>query len=122
MTENTKLLIVDDSKVSRMMIINIVKTRKPEWDLIEAASGEEALEKANVTDIDYFSIDLNMPGIDGLEVIEQLKSRYSPSRMVLMTANIQENIHDRANALGASHVHKPITEASIDKLLGYFSG
>ncbi len=122
MTENTKLLIVDDSKVSRMMIINIVKTRKPEWDLIEAASGEEALAKANVTDIDYFSIDLNMPGIDGLEVIEQLKSRYSPSRMVLMTANIQENIHDRANALGASHVHKPITEASIDKLLGYFSG
>jgi CheY-like chemotaxis protein len=39
-----KLLIVDDSKVSRMVIRAHVKAVQPEWEFIEAASGEEAIK------------------------------------------------------------------------------
>ncbi len=122
MSGKATLLIVDDSKVSRIMIRGIVTKKHPEWDLVEAGSSEEALEKAAQTDIDFFSIDLNMPGIDGLEMIAQLPDRYASTPKVLLTANIQDNIAHRATALDATCVHKPITEDSIDKMLKVFNG
>jgi len=120
MAENATLLIVDDSRISRMMISKLVKIREPDWKLIEAANGEEALKKADELDIDYCSVDLSMPGMDGYEVIRQIKSRQPLSRIVLMTANIQSNVLKQVADLGAACVHKPVTEASIDKMLEYF--
>ncbi len=121
MTEKTTLLIVDDSRVSRMMIKSLVFNKHPDWELIEAGSGEEALEKVADTRIDHFSIDLNMPGISGLDLIEQLQQSYSSSSMVLMTANIQADIFKQAMALGASCIHKPVTEESVDSMLEIFN-
>jgi len=115
------LLVVDDSKVSRMMISSLVKDKHPSWIIIEARDGKEALEIAAGQLVNYFSIDLNMPGIDGIEVINRLKQKYTPSKMVLMTANIQDAVTKRANDLGAACVHKPITEQSIDKMLEVFN-
>ena len=121
MSEKTTLLIVDDSRVSRMMIKSLVLNKHPDWELIEAGSGEEGLEKAAENKITHFSIDLNMPGIDGLELIEQLQKSYASSSMVLMTANIQADIFKRAMSLGASCIHKPITEDSVSKMLEIFN-
>ena len=122
MQEKNTLLIVDDSKVSRMMIISIVKDMKPGWELVEAENGDEALKIADEQEIDYFSIDLNMPGIDGLETISRLLNNYAPSKMVLMTANIQETVSNRAMELGVECVHKPITPDSVAKMLEIFGG
>ncbi len=121
MPDKNTLLIVDDSKVSRMMIRGIVESRMPDWELVEAGSGEEALEKTATIDIDFFSLDLNMPGMDGLELIEKLREKHANTPKVLMTANTQEGISNRANELGASCIHKPITEESIDKMLAIFN-
>ncbi len=121
MSEKATLLIVDDSKVSRIMIRGIVAKKKPEWDVVEAGNGEEALEKAAQADIDFFSIDLNMPGIDGLETIAQLPEKYTSTPKVLLTANIQDNIASRATELAVTCIHKPITEDSIDKMLKVFN-
>ena len=116
------LLIIDDSRVSRMMIKQLVSSKQPDWNILEAANGEEGLELAAQNDIDFFSIDLNMPGIDGLEVIEQLQKSNGACSIVLMTANIQEAIFKRALKLGASCIHKPITEESIGRMLEIFNG
>ncbi|MCP3688497.1 MAG: response regulator [Gammaproteobacteria bacterium] len=122
MSEKTTLLIVDDSKVSRIMIRGIVTKKEPGWNIVEADSAEEALEKAAQADIDFFSIDLNMPGTDGLEMITQLPERYTSTPKVLLTANIQDSIASRASELGATCIHKPVTEDSIDKMLKVFNG
>ncbi|MCP4430765.1 MAG: response regulator [Gammaproteobacteria bacterium] len=122
MTKTPSLLIVDDSKVSRIMIRGIVENKRPEWEVVEAATGEEALEQAAQTDIDFFSFDLNMPGIDGLEAVAQLPEKYASTPKVLLTANIQDNIANRATALDVSCIHKPITEDCIDKMLEIFDG
>ncbi len=119
MSENINLLIVDDSKVSRMMIASFVKARKPDWSLGLAEDGEDALARADSGEIDCFSVDLNMPGIDGLEVIRQLKNRNPAVKCVLMTANIQDGVKNSATELGVDCVYKPVTEKSIDQLLGY---
>lgn len=120
MAENITLLIVDDSKVSRMMIINILKKSNPDWELIEAENGDEALKIATERDIDYYAIDLNMPGIGGLELIDQIKTRQPSSRVVLVTANIQDEVVRRAKDLGAACVHKPITEESVARMVEHF--
>ena len=122
MSENSTLLIVDDSKVSRMMISRIIRIKRPDWILIEAENGDKALEASKENDIDFYSIDFNMPGIDGLEVIRQLQHKLPDSKMVLMTANIQDSIKEEANKLGATCIHKPVTEDSIGQMLDYFGG
>ena len=114
------LLIVDDSKVSRMMLSMKIKEIKPNVDIIEAKDGDEAIEKTKGKHIDYFSIDLNMPGLNGLEVIERLKPDFPEAKFALFTANIQDGTQKKAEALDACCVHKPIGEESINKLLGYF--
>ncbi len=120
MSENIKLMIVDDSKVSRLMIANFVKAKKPDWDLAVAEDGSQALAQADSMAIDCFSVDYNMPGIDGLEVIRQLKDRQPEAKIVLMTANIQDGVKNSAEALGVDCVHKPVTVQSIDQMLAYF--
>ena len=56
MNVNKTLLIVDDSRVSRMMISMKVKARKPNWNLIEAEDGNIALKMAKENNIDFFSL------------------------------------------------------------------
>ena len=114
------LLIVDDSRVSRMMLKSIISYRRPDWAILEAEHAANALEVLESNEVDLFSIDLNMPGIDGLELIEQLRTRYPDSGMALLTANIQDATHQRANKLGVSCINKPITEESVDLMLESF--
>jgi len=115
------MMIVDDSRVSRMMIKAIVKDKKPDWDIVEADCGEQALELCNGQDINYFSLDLNMPGMDGLELLEKLKPNNPKARFVLLTANIQKATHERAKKLDTACVNKPINDACISKILEYFN-
>ena len=54
---NNVLMVVDDSKVSRMMISAIVKDKYPEMVIHEASNGDEALALSNGKEIDLFSVD-----------------------------------------------------------------
>ena len=114
------IMIIDDSRVSRMMIKAMIVNKHADWSIIEAGSGDEALA-TNETSIDFFSVDLNMPGIDGIELIEKLRPRFPSSKTALMTANIQDAIKQRCAALDIRNFNKPITEESISAMLEYFN-
>lgn len=118
------MMIVDDSRVSRMMIKAIVQKSHSDWTLLEAEQGDDAIAKVKsaLTAIDFFSVDYNMPGMDGLTLIENLRTHHAPSaRFALLTANIQDAIRARAYDLEVLCVHKPITETSILEILEYFN-
>ncbi|QEP44705.1 response regulator [Ectothiorhodospiraceae bacterium BW-2] len=115
------IMIVDDSRVSRMMIKAIVQQRHPDWAIQEADNGASALECAQEASIDFFSVDYNMPGDDGLTVIEKLRAQHADSRFALLTANIQEAVRSRAYELQVLCVNKPITETSVGEILEYFA-
>ncbi len=121
MPNTKKIMIVDDSKVSRMMISAIIKNHNPEIVIIEASNGQEALTLSKAEPVDFFSVDLNMPGIDGIETITQLKKDFASSKFALLTANIQEAIHKKATGVGAKCFNKPISEDCILKMLEYFN-
>jgi len=114
---NTTVLVVDDSKVSRMMIITIIKEKKEHWNIIEAGNADEALLACEGKDIDLCIIDYNMPGMDGLTLAGKLKERYPTIPMTLLTANVQESSKEKATAIGVEFMRKPITEERITSIL-----
>lgn len=112
MTSNT-ILVVDDSRVSRMLVRAIIDHADEQAEVIEASNGEEALNKTESAQITIAILDLNMPGMDGLVLASKLIERFPNAKIGLLTANIQDIVRQKAKALGISFIPKPITEERI---------
>lgn len=115
-----KLLIVDDSKVSRMLIRAHIVARYPDWVISEASNGEDAVAMVDKDAPDYCTMDINMPGISGTEAAEQILSKHPTIKLVIFSANIQETHQNRAQSIGTILIAKPVTEKSINLALSYF--
>lgn len=122
MADDKRVLVVDDSRMSRMMIRAIIADKRPEWTVLEAGNADDALKLAATIPLHYASLDINMPGMDGLELAEHLRAQYPAMRICLLSANIQESSQRRAQAVGAGFVKKPITEAAITQAIQFFEG
>lgn len=118
MSEIRTVLVVDDSRVSRLMTRQFILSKQPGWQVEEAASGEEALEKVGVLDPALILVDVNMPGMGGLAAAEQLRAACPGAYISLLTANVQNAIRQRASELGIGFMEKPVTEARIHQLIG----
>jgi CheY-like chemotaxis protein len=114
----TTVLIVDDSKLARIVIGKAVAALEPEWRRLEASCADEALAILGQQPVDVLVLDFNMPGRNGLELAEELRARYPDMPIALATANLQDEVIGRARAAGAAFVPKPITE---DGLRGFLS-
>ncbi|MDH5517642.1 MAG: response regulator [Gammaproteobacteria bacterium] len=122
MDKAKSILIVDDSKVSRMMLVAIIKDHHPDWHIQESGNAEQAIEVNQKNDFDYYSIDFNMPGKNGIELISVFKTIKPSAKYALLTANIQEHIQKSAAEIGAKCINKPITNTSVSAMLDYFNG
>ena len=112
-----KILIVDDSKLARMAVTKALNSLYPDWIRFEAANAEDALVVMEKSIPDIVLVDFNMPGRDGLDVAAELR-RVNPQMPVgVISANHQQEIINRANALGASFLPKPLTEQALGKFL-----
>ncbi|WP_413459955.1 response regulator transcription factor [Herbaspirillum huttiense] len=116
------LLIVDDSKVSRMVIKANVLAVHPDWQVMEAGTGEEAIAQVEQRVPDYCTMDINMPGMLGTDAAAQILQAHPSVRIAIFSANIQEAVQTRAQQLGALFVAKPVTEKSIGQALLHFRG
>jgi CheY-like chemotaxis protein len=115
----TTVLIVDDSKLARIVVGKAVAALQPDWVRLEAGNADEATTLLQSQAVDVLILDFNMPGKNGLELAEELRPRYPDMPVALATANVQDEIIGRARAVGATFVPKPITE---DALRGFISG
>jgi len=96
-----------------MMIRAFIAQAYPDWSIIEASNGQEALEKTATQTVALMTIDLNMPGMDGLTLATQLQHNHPTAHITLITANIQESVRRRAAAAGMGFIAKPVTEDSV---------
>ncbi|SDG04607.1 MULTISPECIES: response regulator [unclassified Duganella] len=117
MASTKTVLIVDDSRVSRMMARQYLSGLRADWIVEEAATGEESLVKARHTTPDLILMDVNMPGMGGIAAAEQLRQEFPAIPISLLTANVQTATRERASAMGIGFVEKPITEARIAQLV-----
>jgi CheY-like chemotaxis protein len=122
MNNNATLLIVDDSKVSRMMIRNRVLALQPGWTVYEAGNADEAFVELAAHAPDFISMDVNMPGINGFEAVAKIREIGCNALIVMLTANIQQSSRDRAAELNVHFVKKPATADAIQDMLNYFNG
>lgn len=107
------VLVVDDSRVSRLLITNIIKSKYPDVAFIEASNSQEALEKVAGNGFDVATLDMNMPGMDGMVLASHLRSSHPDARIALITANVQQATRDKASEIGVEFVAKPISEAKV---------
>ena len=114
------LLIVDDSKVSRMMIRSKIAQLQPDWVIQEAANGEVAVAMVRASPPDFITMDVNMPGINGFEAVEQIRAFNTTARIAMLTANLQEASRERAAELKVTFVKKPATEPAIREAIYHF--
>lgn len=117
MTSTKTVLIVDDSRVSRMMARQYIAGLHPGWHVEEAGSGEESLLKARQAPPDLVLMDLNMPGMGGIAAAEQLRKEFPGVPISLLATHVQPAARERAAALRLGFVDKPVTEARIVQLL-----
>ncbi len=115
-----KVLIVDDSSVSRMMIKGRIAGLQPDWDILEAADGTQALAVVQSDSPDFITMDVNMPGMNGFETVEKIRQVNQHAKIVILTANIQESSRERAQQLGVQFVQKPATLAAIQQAVDHF--
>jgi len=113
------VLIVDDSKLARIVAGKALAELQPEWKKIEANGAEEAIEKLKTQAADLALIDFNMEPMDGLELASELRVLRPEMPIAIITANIQDEIIARARQIGAAFVAKPVT---ADALEGFISG
>jgi len=118
------VLVVDDSKLARIVVAKAITALHPDWERVEAGNAEQAMELIAKRPVDLALLDYNMPGKNGLELAAELRALHPSMPIALITANVQDEIMAAARALNATFVSKPITEeglrpflSSVDQLL-----
>jgi CheY-like chemotaxis protein len=113
MSASRKVLVVDDDPAVRKSIDRVLTNKG--YAVITAQNGEEALRKLNEEKYDLVYTDIRMPGIDGLEVAEQVKARKPWTPVVIITGYGTDAAEARAKAAGvSSFVHKPLSPEMIE--------
>ena len=111
---NTKsVLLVDDSKFARLLVKAFISSNFAGGEIDEAEDANKALEMVSAKTYDYMLVDFNMPGMNGLELGEKLRAQFPDAVIALLTANIQQEIQNKAENLGLDFIPKPPTEEKI---------
>lgn len=112
-----RVLIVDDSRLARMVMAKTLSTLRPAWERVEASNADEAIAAARRAPIDIALLDFNMPGRDGLALAAELKDLSPDVNLAVISANSQDEIVRRAHEVGATFLGKPVTERSLQAYL-----
>lgn len=120
-----EVLVVDDSKVMRDMVVACLRPYAG-LSFTHASSGLEAIERLSLKPFDLLILDLNMPDIGGIEVVEYVRGqdtlRHLP--IIIVTTRGDEASRARALAVGANRfMTKPFTpDTMLSEVRGLLSG
>ncbi|MDQ7050337.1 MAG: response regulator [Enterobacterales bacterium] len=112
------MLVVDDSRLSRLMVKSFTEKCHPTWEIDEAADANDAIEVSVNKDYSHITVDYNMPGMNGIDLIGLLKNKFPDAKIALITANIQNTLKSESEEMGVSFISKPITEEKIISFVG----
>ena len=108
------VLVADDDE--DILLLVTTRLRRDGFDVVEARRGDEALELAREKHPRLAVLDIGMPGLDGLEVLERIRDDddLREMRVLLLTAKVQESDVRRGYATGAdAYVTKPFSPAEL---------
>ena len=111
------VLICDDSNLARKQMARVLP---PEWQtrLHFAGHGAEALEILKRQPIELLFLDLNMPVLDGYQVLESIQKQNLQVRTIVVSGDIQPEARERVMAFGAlDFIKKPVDQAKLQQVL-----
>ena len=97
-----KIMLVDDHRLVRAGLKRVLAEAADMEVIAEAASGEEALEIVRAKVPDVVLMDINMPGIGGLETTRRLTQRLPEVKVIVVSMHLEEPYPSRMLAAGAS--------------------
>ncbi|QTH43457.1 response regulator [Cohnella sp. LGH] len=104
--DKKRLLIVDDQVGIRILLLEVFATEG--YDTFQAANGRAALDIVRTNRPDLVLLDMKIPGMDGLEILKQIKEYDRDIKVIMMTAYGELDMIKEATDLGAlMHFTKP---------------
>ena len=117
-TRPIRVLIVDDSAFMRTALSRMIASESGLEVAGAASSGSEALEKIASLDPDVVTLDVEMPGLDGLQTLRRIMNQF-PRPVIMVSAVTVKDAENTFNALAAGafdYVPKQLSAASLDIL------
>lgn len=112
MEKERVILIVDDSKTTRKLIAGALENQ--EYKLLQATNGVEGINSIQSNNVDLMILDLLMPEMDGIEVIQKLKELKIDIPVIILTADIQDEVKNECYNYGVkAFLNKPVKEKEI---------
>jgi DNA-binding NtrC family response regulator len=101
------VMVVDDEEKVRKYLSRLLEKRG--FHVVTAADGAGALQQLDQADFDIILLDVLMPGLDGISVLKEIKSRKPFTEVIILTGNASVNIGVEGMQLGAmDFLLKPI--------------
>lgn len=113
------ILIVEDSATTRALIRAVIE-ELGDFETVEASSGFEALKMMPLQEYDLIITDINMPDINGLELINFVRGnpRYSRLPIIIVSTEKSEEDKKRGIALGATaYITKPFKSFELQEII-----
>jgi len=111
--EPQKVLVADDDPINRQVLAELLK---PEYTVLLAKNGEQALERASRHAPDLVLLDVMMPDMDGFEVLRRLRADPATAQMAVIFISGLDRPEDEANGLkagAADYIAKPINATVV---------
>ena len=112
-----KFLIVDDSRMMQKMITNHLK----QYDITDfdyAKNGNEAIDKYKKNSYDFVTLDIVMPGINGIETLKEIKKINNNAKVIMISSMGQRHLIQEANEARAfDFIVKPFNSNDIESIV-----
>jgi len=119
-----KILIAEDSPTMRSLIVSTI-TALGDFEVVQAANGFEALRALPQEKVDLVITDINMPDINGLELVSFIKNNpnYRNTPLFIISTEGSERDREKGLSLGAdAYLVKPFSPEELQKLISRFLG
>ncbi|MGD8353956.1 MAG: response regulator, partial [Pseudomonadota bacterium] len=114
MPSRPRILCVDDERLNRAIVSDMLDSE--EFVVLEAENGEDALNILRDHTVDIVLLDINMPGIDGLEVCRRIKASENLRHIPIIMITALSDTRDRIQGIEAGaedYISKPFNEAEV---------
>jgi two-component system chemotaxis response regulator CheY len=113
-----RVLVTDDSRVMRQIVIRTLRQAGYDWDVREAADGAEALEAIRADEPDVVLSDWNMPNMDGIDLLRRLRAEGFETPFGFVTSEGSPEMRAQAEAAGALFlIAKPFTPEAFREVI-----
>jgi CheY-like chemotaxis protein len=110
------ILVIEDNPLARLSLTIFLRTRG--YTVYEASDGENAVTLLSRMPFDFVISDLNLPGkVNGIDILDLTKSSPHKIDALLISAYGSEEAQEKANALGAVYMDKPIELKEVARII-----